>query len=82
MRQTKKKNRLNASNQLVRRLQKIGKYTFGAHAQNVELQNKICQKQGKLIEPPHGGGILDTAASTGADLFLQHGIPWLGKKKC
>ena len=23
---------------------------------------------------------MDTAASTGADLFLQHGIPWLGKK--
>ena len=44
------------------------------------LKNKICQKQGKLIRPPHGGGILDTAASTGADLFLQHGIPWLGKK--
>ena len=26
-------------------------------------------------------GILDTAASTGTDLFLQHGIPWLGKKE-
>ena len=25
-------------------------------------------------------GILDTAASTGADLLLEHGIPWLGKK--
>ena len=23
---------------------------------------------------------MDTAASTGADLLLQHGIPWLGKK--
>ena len=23
---------------------------------------------------------METAASTGADLFLQHGIPWLGKK--
>ena len=52
--------------------------TFGAHAQNVELK-----KQDSLRETnsaPHGGGILDTAASTGADLFLQHGIPWLGKK--
>ena len=43
-------------------------------------KTKIYQKQGKLILPSHGGGILDTAASTGADLFLQHGIPWLGKK--
>ena len=28
----------------------------------------------------HEGGILDTVASTGADLLIQHGIPWLGKK--
>ena len=41
---------------------------------------KFYQNQGKLSQPPHGGGILDAAASTGADLFLQHGIPWLGKK--
>ena len=27
-----------------------------------------------------GAGILDTAASAGADLLLKHGIPWLGKK--
>ena len=27
-----------------------------------------------------GTGFLDTAASTGADLLIQHGIPWLGKK--
>ena len=75
-----KKNRLNASSQVVRRLQKMEENTFGAHAQNVELKNKIYQKQGKLSQPSHGGGILDTAASTGANLFLQHGIPWVGKK--
>ena len=27
-----------------------------------------------------GAGVLDTVASTGADLLLEHGIPWLGKK--
>ena len=41
-------------------------------------KNKI--RKGKLSLPPQGGGILDAAASTGADLLLQHGIPWLGKK--
>ena len=35
-----KKNRLNASNQVVRRLQKMGKNTFGAHAQNAELKKQ------------------------------------------
>ena len=38
-------------------------------------QNKICEK-GKLNQPSLGGGILDTVASTGADLLIQHGIPW------
>ena len=33
----------------------------------------------KLVKQ-QGAGILDTAASTGADLLIQHGIPWLGKK--
>ena len=71
----KQKNRLNALSLVGHQLQKMENITFGAHAQNVELK-----KQGKLIQPSQGGGILDTAASTGADLFLQHGIPWLGKK--
>ena len=30
--------------------------------------------------PSAGAGILDTMASTGADMLIQHGIPWLGKK--
>ena len=75
-----KKNRLNASSQVERRLQKMEENIFGAHAPNVELKKKIYQNQGKLSQPPHGGGILGSAASTGADLFLQHGVPWLGKK--
>ena len=43
-------------------------------------KNKVCQEPGKLIQPSQGGDILDTAASTGADLLIQHGIPWLAKK--
>ena len=30
--------------------------------------------------PVERAGILDTVASTGTDLLIHHGIPWLGKK--
>ena len=43
-------------------------------------KTKIRQTAGKLNSPSKGAGILDTAASTGADLLIHHGIPWLGKK--
>ena len=44
-------------------------------------KDQICEtKPGKRVSPSKGAGILDTVASTGADLFIQHGIPWLGKK--
>ena len=43
-------------------------------------KNKICKTVGKLVSPSNGAGILDTVASTGADLLIHHGIPWLGKK--
>ena len=40
----------------------------------------VKQKPGKLNQPVQGAGILDTVASTGTDLLIHHGIPWLGKK--
>ena len=40
---------------------------------------KIHQKAGKL-NGPHGSGLMDSLASTGTDLLIHHGIPWLGKK--
>ena len=43
-------------------------------------KDQICETAGKLKSPSKGAGILDTVASTGADLLIQHGIPWLGKK--
>ena len=44
-------------------------------------KDQICEtKPGKRNSPSKGAGILDTVASTGADLLIQHGIPWLGKK--
>ena len=42
--------------------------------------DQIRQTDGKWVGPHKGAGILDTAASTGADLLIEHGIPWLGKK--
>ena len=43
-------------------------------------KDKIRKTDGKRISPSKGAGILDTVASTGADLLIHHGIPWLGKK--
>ena len=43
-------------------------------------KDQICETDGKRVSPSSGAGILDTAASTGADLLIQHGIPWLGHK--
>ena len=44
-------------------------------------KDQICEtKPGKRVSPSKGAGILDTVASTGADLLIHHGIPWLGKK--
>ena len=39
-----------------------------------------CGITGKLVSPSKGAGVLDTVAATGADLLINHGIPWLGKK--
>ena len=41
---------------------------------------KIRQKPKGKLNSPHGSGLMDSIASTGADLLIHHGIPWLGKK--
>ena len=55
-------------------------------------KDQICQTQpGKRVSPSKGTGYstvdtvvsvdtVDTVVSTGADLLIHHGIPWLGKK--
>ena len=43
-------------------------------------KDQIRETDGKRGSPATGAGILDTVASTGADLLIHHGIPWLGKK--
>ena len=47
-----KKNRLNTSNQVVRRLQKMGRNTFGAYAQNVELKKQDLSKTRETNSAP------------------------------
>ena len=51
-----KKNRLNASNHVVRRLQKMGKNTFGAHAQNAELKKQDLSKARETNSAPSRRG--------------------------
>ena len=47
------------------------------------MRNKkiqICQ-EGKLIGSSQAGGdLFDTAVGTDADLFVDHALPWMGKK--
>ena len=43
-------------------------------------KGQIC-KEGKLIVPSQAGGdLFDTAVGTATDLFVHHGLPWMGKK--
>lgn len=35
---------------------------------------------GKLKQLIQGAGVLHTVTSTGFDLFVNHGLPWMGKK--
>ena len=43
-------------------------------------KTKFVEQSGNWLARRGGAGILDTVASTGADLLIHHGIPWLGKK--
>ena len=44
-------------------------------------KDQICEiDQGKLNSPSEGAGIASTLADTGLEMFIQHGIPWLGKQ--
>ena len=51
-----KKNRLNASIQVVRRLQKMEENTFGAHAPNVELKKQNLSKPRETNSAPSRRG--------------------------
>ena len=44
-------------------------------------KDQICKVNGgKRPSPSEGAGIMSTLGDTGAELFIEHGIPWLGKK--
>ena len=49
-----KKNRLNALNQVVRRLQKMEENIFGAHALNVELKKQNLSRETKSAPSRRG----------------------------
>ena len=47
------------------------------------MRNKKVQicKEGKLIEPSQAvSDLFNTAVGTASDLFVHHGLPWMGKK--
>ena len=38
-------------------------------------------RKGKLIQPSlEGGDLFDAVVGTATDLFVQHALPWMGKK--
>ena len=41
---------------------------------------QICKIK-KLDQPVLGAGVMDTEAGTALDMFVHHGLPWMGKKK-
>ena len=46
------------------------------------MRNKkveICKIK-KLDQPALGAGVMDTVAGTAPDMFVHHGLPWMGKK--
>ena len=46
------------------------------------MRNKKIQicKIKKLDQPALGAGEIDTVAGTALDMFVHHGLPWMGKK--
>ena len=46
------------------------------------MRNKKVQncKIKKLDQPALGSGVMDTVAGTALDMFVHHGLPWMGKK--
>ena len=40
----------------------------------------MSRKLGKLGQPVLGAGVIDTVAGTALDVFVHHGLPWMGKK--
>ena len=38
-------------------------------------------KSKKLDNPAVGAGVMDTVAGTVLEIFVHHGLPWMGKKQ-
>ena len=52
----------------------------------MELKEKLKRRNQKTNKPvwrrlgPSGAGVFDTVVGTAADLFVEHALPWMGKK--
>ena len=46
------------------------------------MRNRKVQirKIKKLDQPALGAGVMDTVAVTPLDMFVHHGLPWMGRK--
>ena len=61
---------------------KNGRLKFWCTCAECEIKKvQVCKKR-KLIGPSQAGGdLFDTAVGTATDLFVHHGLPWMGKKQ-
>ena len=46
----------------------------------MELKEKQKTNVKKLKSPSEGAGVFNTVVGTAVDTFVEHGLPWLGRK--
>ena len=68
------------------KISSIEKWSF--HDENANCaecgitKTQFVKQSGNGLARRRGRAYYDTVASTGADLLIHHGIPWLGNKSC
>lgn len=60
---------------------KNGRTMFWCTCASCGIQKtRFVKKSGKLAGPSAGAGVVDTVAGTALDMFVDHSLPWIGKK--
>ena len=54
--------------------------TNGAHTHNRHRVPLNLSRREPIVPSQAGGDLFDTAVGTAADLFVDHALPWMGKK--
>ena len=54
--------------------------TNGAHTHNRDRVPLNLSRREPIVPSQAGGDLFDTAVGTAADLFVDHALPWMGKK--